>query len=171
MRFSVQVGLVVVAFFAGIGLHYGQVLHKKGSTSENFLFVQTATRGTIDAIPGQPGNYSLQLSELNPYVTAFTDRPFRKAKLITTKQFLTDWNHGQDDFSQNAPNANLSLVRLVKDAIHPQDVTLELVNKKYDAKQKSMTYTVHILGADAITTPLTFNYAALFVDGCCCINC
>lgn len=112
----------------------------------------------------------LVLHGVAPGVTDFTDRPRRSAGLVGVTKFTSDWT---STFGAVAPNAALEVQGAPKD----RDVALiELRKPRYDARTRTLTFTVHRLNHDADpalkefdrradgTAVKRFGHASLFVD-------
>jgi hypothetical protein len=72
------------------------------TTQPSWLFSQTSTGGTF--APTGAGEYTLTLTGVDSFVTAFTDRPVRDATIVDLADFVAAW---PDAFASSAPNAVL----------------------------------------------------------------
>ncbi len=60
----------------------------------------------------------LRLKTINPATLLFSDRPDRVTGHEPTKDFVDDWDEGDDSFKSNPPNATLSILS----GPEPQDI-------------------------------------------------
>ena len=67
----------------------------------SLLFVQNATGGTLS-------EDTLTLTGVSAQTGWFTDRPYRKAGQVSTEEFLSNWDEGDNPFSEEAPNADFT---------------------------------------------------------------
>ena len=113
-----------------------------------FLFVQSA-----DAVDLKDG--ILKLTDINPATIFFSDRPERIVGHEPTEDFVAQWGIGNNNFSQNPPNAALSILI----GTEPQEVILELGNPRI--KDGDLTYEVTVLQGNATVSG---DAASLFID-------
>lgn len=90
----------------------------------SFLFVLRAEKGSI--IKTTEG-YEIILHEMDPKVLYFSDRPVRKAGLLSLANFMKNWGKGGDSFDKDPPNASLTHADFAtdKDGVS-QDIAVEL---------------------------------------------
>lgn len=143
----------------------------------DFLFVQTAHSGSLQAISGQPGTYTLTLYRPEPYLVYFSDRPNRIAGLMPFTTFLYNWQHGADNFKQVPPNAGLEAiqVRAIGHNHKKAGYAIELTKPPiYNAQQDTVSYTIRLLKGDQAFVPqqASYRHVALFIDEFClnCVN-
>lgn len=72
------------------------------ATVASWLFSHTSSDGEIRT--NSEGSLELVLRKFDPHVTAFTDRPFRDARIETVEWLVHSWS---DLFTDNPPNAVL----------------------------------------------------------------
>jgi len=142
---------------------------------EHFLFFQTANTATIKKSQDNSGTHTIVLHNVSPYVTRFSERPFRNAAVIPIQALLDLWQVQEgDSFKTNPPNAAIS-AHLVNNTMEPQTYTVVLTNPVYQAKQKTLTYTVKSLHGSPTALPdsATFNNTTVFIDdfGAICLKC
>ncbi len=186
---------------SGVGLAGGLAMHSAVSaaaqdaatpttvdgvtlTDGAFLFVQSATSGTLETNPGAGtpsatgtpvagggGDYLLTLRGHTGNTIYFSDRPERIFGEGSTDRFIA----GLGFSPTNPPNAAL----VTNDADGNEDIlVVELLDPVYDAGAGSVTYGVNILGdyeggldfvagrqQDEDLAP-TFGAASLFIDDC-----
>ncbi len=140
----------------------------------NWLFVQSSTKGSFEAVLGDSNRYTLSLKGVTPCMISFTDRPIRMASTISTKNFVDNWNAGKgaNNFKSDPPNAALVLSVNNIDDIY----IFSLQNPSYDANTQTLTYTATPItittspSMDQIpctlnaTMPASFGPATLFID-------
>ena len=98
------------------------------------LFAQTAREMTTDGD-------KVTFHGLSPATLYFSDRPQRVIGHLTTKQFIDEWDLGENSFASDPPNAVISFVE--KGDESPEDVIVVL--KDPVLTSDSLTYTVDIL--------------------------
>ena len=114
----------------------------------HFLFVQNAENVTYkDGL--------LTLKQISPTTLFFTDRPDRLAGHMTTADFLSEWDEGENSFAEDPPNAVISIFHK-NDVL---DVVVTLKNPKLDGK--NLVYSVDVLDG---VLPATGNECSLFID-------
>lgn len=140
----------------------------------SWLFLQSATSGSLKKIKGDSGQYLLKLKGVSPSMIAFTDRPARHARVRTTSYFVKRWYEyqGKDNYRNNPPNASLILSSDgLKDVI-----VLTLEHPKYNEKTHTLSYRVkpikvvnnhkskqHLVHLRK-KLPKNFHKAVLFID-------
>jgi uncharacterized protein YjbI with pentapeptide repeats len=133
------------------------------------MFLQNATRGTFEKIPGT-GLYRLRLEGVSPRVTWFSDRPARDAGVIPVRGFVESWRGF--GFSADHPNAALTITGARS---RGHTVVLELSRPRYTAARRTLRYIARpIRAADGnlasfearrnARLPRQFGASALFID-------
>ena len=77
----------------------------------SFLFVVQAKEAVLKPVKDDLHRYTLSMKLTDENVgkiIAFTDRPYRIVKMMTTKQLLDLWGEGKNSFKADPPNAVLS---------------------------------------------------------------
>ena len=77
----------------------------------SFLFVVQAKEAVLKPVDDDLHRYTLSMKLTDENVgkiIAFTDRPYRIVKMISTKQLLDLWGEGKNSFKADPPNAVLS---------------------------------------------------------------
>lgn len=112
------------------------------------LFVLNADGATLT-------DGKLTLTGVSPNSIVFSDRPFRAAGHLETKQFIETWSQGEDNFGIDPPNATISLLDgpNVADAV----VTISAPVLKAD----TLTFTAVLLEGNLDGSK---GAAALFID-------
>ncbi|KTD64828.1 hypothetical protein [Legionella spiritensis] len=79
------------------------------TTDNNMLFLQSASAGELVKNKGQ--HYTLILKKSPDYVGYFTDRPQRKAGMVSLRQFIALWQNKtiKNNFSDVPPNAAIAM--------------------------------------------------------------
>ncbi len=144
---------MAMALFAGalmIAMLSGAVAAQDGEAEDvSLLFVVSTTSGKVE---GQ----TLTL-EAVPAVLWFTDRPERGAGHINPSDLADIWTAGEDSFTDDPPNAVLSL--LDEDTV--ADATIELTG--VTAESADLAFTFELLDGELLDGPL--GTASLFIDG------
>jgi hypothetical protein len=119
-----------------------------GEAGAGLLFVQSVSSG------GFSGD-ELTLSDADPLILYFSDRPQRLAGHMTVKRFLRLWEEGRDSFGKNPPNAVLSVL----DDRGVENVVVELLSPS--VAEGVWRYKVKVLSGKV---PAAFGAASLFID-------
>jgi len=126
-----------------------------GKASPTYLYVQDGSGGTISAD-------TLTLTGVSDETIFFTDRPYRRAGKVTTKDFISPWYQGDDSFGEVPPNADFTC-----------EVDDEIVNYTVELLSPSLTegelsYSVKAIGDIALpeTTTACKGDAYLLIDCC-----
>ena len=114
------------------------------------LFAQTAREMTTDGD-------KVTFHGLSPATLYFSDRPQRVVGHLTTKQFIDEWDLGENSFASDPPNAVISFVE--KGDESPEDVIVVL--KDPVLASDSLTYTVDILEG---SLPPKGELVSVFID-------
>ena len=162
-------GLVVAAvLLAAAGVWVVAKPASESSAGESWLFSQSADGGYLSK--NTDGSYTLALTGVDANTLAFTDRPVRSAKVLSTTSVVNSWN---DSFGGDAPNA--VLVEL-NPAGAEDSVVMTLGNPTMKGNVVSYPATIvadeaisetlnGVVGSQRSTPPLKFNSASLFIDG------
>ena len=143
------------------------------NTQQTVMFVQTSPRIDLTAIKSQLKKegqyYKLTLHQVAPYVTYFSNRPYRMTNIMPTSEYSQLWLKTQNGFEKNPPNADITGVMKI-DATHEAQINLpvELVNAHYYSKQKKLIFIVRPLKGDRRKMKeMHLLYGTLFVDQWC----
>ena len=118
----------------------------------SLLFVQNATGGTLS-------EDTLTLTGVSAQTGWFTDRPYRKAGQVSTEEFLSNWDEGDNPFSEDPPNADFTC-----------SVGGEVVNYSVELSRPTLvgdelTYVVAGIGDSHLPKEIRCVHAAhLFID-------
>ncbi len=116
------------------------------------LFVQNGTGGTLS-------EDTLTLTGVSSQTGWFTDRPYRKAGQVPTQEFLSNWDEGDNPFSEDPPNADFTC-----------SVGGEVVNYSVELSRPTLvgdelTYVVAGIGDSHLPKEIRCVHAAhLFID-------
>lgn len=115
------------------------------AASANFLFLETATEGKL--IKNKDNSFSLILPNVPTFMGYFSDRPERKAGIISLKEFLKLWSDKKlsDNFSENPPNVAITFKPKAGKA---ENFIAEVSNPIY--KNKTLTYTIKPISKQSI---------------------
>jgi len=130
-----------------------QEIESQAQQSDEFeaLFVQSAREMTS-------GDGAVTLHDLAPSTLMFSDRPERIVGHLTTKQFVEGWDHGENSFLEDPPNAVLSFLGGNGEQA-PEDVVMTLTNPRFEREQ--LTYDIDVLDG---RLPATTGPCSLFID-------
>ena len=120
----------------------------KVEDSAELLFVQNAKGVSLD-------KGVLRLIDCNSVTTFFSDRPERIVGHEPTEDFVAQWGDGKNSFSDNPPNAALSVLL----GSQPQEVIVELMNPRFD--KNDLLYDVKVLEGNS---KLSGEEVSLFID-------
>lgn len=161
--------LLFIGFWGDVAM--ASKLPKAEKDHINYLFVQSAGKVRIEADEKCPGTYKVILKNVHPYVTYFSDRPYRKTNSMPVQQFVALWNRkGPDNFTDNPPNADLVAARVGFFERHElHNFVVELKAPQYDAKSKTLTYVVSPLNGSELprARSMTLHHVFLFIDDVC----
>ena len=142
------------------------------ATGTSYLVVVDSAGGSLTG-PNDQSLY-LTLRNIRPYVTAFADRPIRKALRVTADAFFSSWS---TEFASSAPNAVLSY--RVNGKSQPENIVLTLSNPVFSSSRNTVSFNaVRIfqspdllskpgyppLKVAPVQTPRQFGPADLFID-------
>ena len=126
------------------------------SFSQGAAHVRAESPKTSKSIPATK---TLRLVKVNQQTLYFSDRPVRIAGHVKMADYLTEWTAkaGKDNFSQDPPNATLS----VYEPGQPDNtiVVVEITNPVVDGAD--LLYTYKIING---TMPAAGGATALFID-------
>lgn len=112
-------------------------------------FVQTASAGTLTAVPGQSNQYTLTLNNVSPYISYYIDRPSRATGLAAIKNFVSAWNVGNNSFAQDNPNAVIYAGQINGQPNAGTAYIVQISSPNYNAASNQMTYLVTPLGSQS----------------------
>lgn len=126
--------------------------------TSNWLFSQTADAGSIS--PNGDGTWTLTLTDVDPVVLAFTDRPLRDAQAGSAERLVEAW---PEMFGDSNPNG---VVVAHNDQGATNSAVVELMDPALDGT--TMTYTVNVLtnegGPAEPGRSYTFEQVSVFID-------
>ncbi len=93
----------------------------------------------------------------SPATLYFSDRPQRVVGHLTTKQFVEEWDQGDNSFASDPPNAVISFVE--KGDQSPEDVIVVLKDPQLEGD--NLTYTVDVLEG---SLPPKGELVSVFID-------
>ncbi len=137
----------------------------------NYLFVQSAPKLQLEQDTEKPNVYKIILKNVNPDVTYFTERPYRKTYTMPTSEFIQLWEKkNKNSFLYNPPNA--AVVATQKKFFEKDislNVVMELTEPSYDEKAKTLSYTAKLLEGNMAPNvhSIVFEQAFLFIDDVC----
>ena len=148
--------VAIVAFVLGVRTQSTSA-SPEASTS-NWLFSQTADAGSIS--PNGDGTWTLTLTDVDPVVLAFTDRPLREAQAGSAERLVEAW---PDMFGDANPNGVL-VAHNAEGATN--SAVVELMDPAIDGR--TMTYTVKVLtnegGPAEPGRSYSFEQVSVFID-------
>lgn len=144
-------------------------------TAPDMLYIQTANNAIVKQLGKTTGSYQLTLTDVNPMVTYFSDRPARLVGQIGNATYLQTWNQGgKQSFNKDAPNAVISGVAMVNGKGESVNIVMTLSNPTVNAKNHTITYTAKSLSSTESKLDFTntkLHYTTVFIDGGWCEAC
>ncbi len=130
-----------------------------GSAQEsNWLFSQTADAGSIS--PNGDGTWTLTLTDIDPVVLGFTDRPLRDAQAGTVERLVEAW---PQMFADSNPNGVVVAHNATGET---NSAVVELIDPKLAGS--TMTYIVRVLtnegGSAEPGVTYDFEQVSVFID-------
>jgi hypothetical protein len=126
--------------------------------TSNWLFSQTADAGSIS--PNGDDTWTLTLTDVDPVVLGFTDRPLRDAQAGTVERLVEAW---PAMFGDSNPNGVVVAHNASGDT---NSTVVELIDPKLDGS--TMTYTVRVLTNEGgpAEPGVTYNFeqVSVFID-------
>ena len=152
------VALVVGAVGFALGAQVRGTESVEGEQTANWLFSQTADGGSIS--PNGDDTWTLTLTNVDPVVLGFTDRPLREAQAGTVERLVEAWPEMFGDSNPNgvvvAHNATGATNSAVVELMDPQ------------LNGSTMTYTVRVLtnegGSAEPGVTYNFEQVSVFID-------
>lgn len=161
-RAWIILGVVVLAVVAVVAFALGARTQSTGTASEtqtsNWLFSQTADAGSIS--PNSDGTWTLTLTDIDPVVLGFTDRPLREAQAGTVERLVEGW---PVMFADSNPNG---VVVAHNASGETNSAVVELMDPRLNGS--TMTYTVRVLtnegGPAEPGVVYDFEQVSVFID-------
>jgi len=158
----IVVGVVALAAVAVVAFVLGartqSTSASPGAQTSNWLFSQTADAGSIS--PNGDGTWTLTLTDVDPVVLAFTDRPLRDAQAGSAERLVEAW---PDMFGDSNPNG-VVVAHNAEGATN--SAVVELMDPAIDGS--TMTYTVKVLtnegGPAEPGRSYSFEQVSVFID-------
>lgn len=132
----------------GVGALTASVALAEDSDNKTFLFVESAAKAELK-------DGKLVLHGVDDEVSVFADRPYRDAGIISMEHFLDVWNHGDDSFAANPPNAAVSGEVDGKSHV----VIVEISSPTVEGEK--LTYTYKLIEGEDIPS---LENAVMFID-------
>lgn len=152
-----MVSVAAGAFALGSWTRSGDSSSSEAQAS-NWLFSQTADAGSIS--PNGDGTWTLTLTDVDPVVMAFTDRPLREAQAGSAERLVEAW---PDMFGDANPNG---VVVAHNDRGATNSAVVELMDPSLEGT--TMTYTVKVLTNEGGSADpgVTYNFeqVSVFID-------
>jgi hypothetical protein len=157
------VALVVGVVVGVVGFALGSQMQESSASADeevtaNWLFTQTADGGSIS--PNGDDTWTLTLTNIDPVVLAFTDRPLRDAQAGTVEKLVDAW---PTMFSDSNPNG---VVVAHNQSGATNSAVVEMMDPKLDGS--TLTYTVRVLtnegGPAEAGMSYDFEQVSVFID-------
>lgn len=144
-------GYAVGAFIQGTS-------SSRNTEEANWLFSQTANSGSIT--PQDDGTWILELSDIDPNVIGFTDRPFREAQVGNVEKLIEAW---PAMFADSDPNG---VVVAHNAEGETNSAVVQLMDPQIDGS--TLRFTVRVLTNEGGPTEpgatYSFEQVSLFID-------
>ncbi|MCH9644503.1 MAG: hypothetical protein K0U29_05385 [Gammaproteobacteria bacterium] len=149
--------LITLCCLIGLGLMVNAQATPKAKKKVSALLVLSAKKGVLQK---SAKGRTLTLTDIDPHVLWFTDRPNRKAGFVPTQKFIASW---AKSFKGDPPNAGLvhadmSYTRGGNQA----PLAIELKNAKM--KNGVMTFDVTNINQYQGKSTMLYNRVVLFID-------
>lgn len=155
MKILVRIAVITLAFIPLSNLVHAdpratvKAAHR-GKT--NWLFIQTSQGATFDG-------KTLTLTNINPAIVMFSDRPTRAAESVPVNDFLNAWDSKKSGgFETDPPNAGITFI--TNGNLNTASVEL----KRPKLTDTTLTYQVRVLKGKL---PANLGTISLFIDGGC----
>lgn len=129
-----------------------------GEETANWLFSQTADGGSIS--PNGDDTWTLTLTDVDPVVLGFTDRPLREAQAGSVEKLVDSW---PELFGDSNPNG---VVVAHNQSGATNSAVVELMEPKLNGS--TLTYTVRVLtnegGPAEAGVAYDFEQVSVFID-------
>ena len=164
MNLTATVGILISA--VGVMLAPGSALAQDAITAPAQKTIGESQAQATQMVPSlavlNSGGASLAggkliMTDIAPNAIVFADRPVRAAGHVLAKDFLKQWDEGNDSFANDPPNATISVFKGDGSAV--EDAVVVLVKPMLEGKTLSFDVKVlegNLTGADGP--------AALFID-------
>ena len=158
-----MVALVVGVVVGVVGFALGSQMQESSASADeeqtaNWLFTQTADGGSIS--PNGDGTWTLTLTDVDPVVLGFTDRPLRDALAGPVERLVDAW---PTMFSDSNPNG---VVVAHNESGATNSAVVEMMDPKLDGS--TLTYTVRVLtnegGPAEAGMSYDFEQVSVFID-------
>ena len=129
------------------------------ASKDNVLFLQSATTGTL--VKNPDNTYTITLKDFPSYIGYFTDRPERKAGIMTIGEFINFWKNKaiKNNFSEVPPNVAF----VIKPPVgQPQNFIAEVLEPVY--ANNTLAYKVKVIGSKPTYTGKFVHLNAFFDD-------
>lgn len=133
-------------------------LHAKPKSTDSLLFVQGAKYATLTPKNNKLGTYELKLTQVEPFVSYFTDAPQRATGQMLANEFYRNWKK-----AEVKPNVAMQSI----DTATKMQINriFTLTTPVYDAKTHTVTYQATLLGEQGLPkATLQLGYTELFID-------
>lgn len=158
----IVVGVAALAAVAVVAFALGARTQSTSASPEtptsNWLFSQTADAGSIS--PNGDGTWTLTLTDVDPVVLAFTDRPLRDAQAGSAERLVEAWPEMFGDANPNGVVVAHNAEGATNSAV------VELMDPAIDGS--TMTYTVKVLtnegGPAEPGRSYSFEQVSVFID-------
>jgi hypothetical protein len=157
------VALVVGVVVGVVGFALGSQMQESSASADeeqtaNWLFTQTADGGSIS--PNGDGTWTLTLTDVDPVVLGFTDRPLRDALAGPVERLVDAW---PTMFGDSNPNG---VVVAHNQSGATNSAVVEMMDPKLDGS--TLTYTVRVLtnegGPAEAGMSYDFEQVSVFID-------
>lgn len=158
----IVVGVAALAAVAVVAFALGARTQSTSASPEtqtsNWLFSQTADAGSIS--PNGDGTWTLTLTDVDPVVLAFTDRPLHDAQAGSAERLVEAWPEMFGDANPNGVVVAHNAEGATNSAV------VELMDPAIDGS--TMTYTVKVLtnegGPAEPGRSYSFEQVSVFID-------
>lgn len=156
-RFVVAIAVVaLVAVVAVVVAVFGFSDRSSADSRLSLLATVSGEAATMTPVPGSTDRYTLTVTDADPAVVWFTDRPARQSGVATLERFAAEWRPGEP-FATDPPNAAIVLHAT---AGTTDTIVVELQTLSADAAARTLTAEVRVLSqteANQLTGNLAYH--------------
>lgn len=161
---AVNLGALAIGALAGCGVTAAVWFGMSQGLGQEPDWLLSIEGAQAESVPNPDGTYTVMLSNVDPRVIAFTDRPIRDAEYWLTSDVIRNW---PEIFKESSPNAVIA-GRGSDGSYMEIPITLDSAAQE----DSSLVFTVVGLsdnGSDLLSNaPVIDGPVFVFVDGCVC---
>jgi hypothetical protein len=141
---------------------------QKVQDDTEYLFIETAKIGHMKKDPNAENTYAITLTEVDPWITYFSNVPKRITGFMHMKDFLQLL--ASETQTKYKAGLNSGLIALTQPNDKMARYILSIKDPKYNMQTQTITFTAHIVpGAQKNSIPdnVDLQHVSLFIDAVC----